>query len=70
MRNSCILRETGIFEVLLFSFSSVCHLLYKRYAHENGCAWDSTTILNAEQMGHLNCLEYAIGNGCPLPFFL
>ncbi len=36
-----------------------------KYAHENGCEWDSRTTVWASQGGHLECLEYARENGCP-----
>ncbi len=36
-----------------------------RYAHENGCPWDSYTCTLAARSGSLECLRYAHENGCP-----
>ncbi|ATZ80151.1 ankyrin repeat domain-containing protein [Bodo saltans virus] len=41
------------------------HLECLKYAHENGCPWDSNTCLQAAGNGHLECLKYAHENGCP-----
>lgn len=41
------------------------HLNCLKYAHENGCPWDSYTCSNAAENGHLDCLKYAHENGCP-----
>ena len=41
------------------------HLGCLKYAHKNGCRWDSLTTTFARRGGHLECLEYAIANGCP-----
>ena len=40
------------------------HLDCLKYAHENGCEWDSKTCYGAAQYGHLDCLKYAHENGC------
>lgn len=40
------------------------HLDCLKYAHENGCPWDSQTTALAAEYGHLDCLEYARKNGC------
>jgi hypothetical protein len=41
-----------------------------KYAHENGCPWDSRILswmVDEDDMGE--CTAYAIANGCPgLPF--
>ena len=29
-----------------------------RFAHENGCRWDSATTYYAARYGHLECLKY------------
>ncbi|CAB9524341.1 ankyrin repeat protein (Partial), partial [Seminavis robusta] len=36
-----------------------------KYAHENGCPWDSHTCSFAAETGQLECLKYARGRGCP-----
>ena len=33
--------------------------------HKNGCSWNEYTCLNAAWKGNLDCLKYAIENGCP-----
>jgi hypothetical protein len=35
------------------------------FLHENGFSWDCITTLNSAWKGHLNCLKYAVTNGCP-----
>ena len=40
------------------------HLDCLRYAHDNGCGWDSLTCSEAARHGHLDCLQYAHANGC------
>jgi hypothetical protein len=42
------------------------HLECLKYAHENGCPWNSDTCSNAAQKGHIECLKYAHENGCKL----
>ena len=41
------------------------HLACLKYAHENGCPWNSTTCEAAAAAHHLTCLQYACENGCP-----
>ncbi len=41
------------------------HLDCLRYAHENGCRWNSNTCMFAAENGHFDCLRYAHENGCP-----
>ncbi len=36
-----------------------------KYAHENGCPWDSRTTTVAKNNVVKVCLEYALANGCP-----
>jgi hypothetical protein len=40
------------------------HLDCLKYAHENGCEWNSDLIAYAAKNGHLDCLRYAFENGC------
>jgi hypothetical protein len=40
------------------------HLDCLKYAHENGCEFDSDTCLIATRHGYLECLKYAHENGC------
>jgi hypothetical protein len=35
------------------------------YAHENGFPWDRKTVQNAKRNKHMDCLKYALDNGCP-----
>ena len=39
-------------------------LEYLKYAHAQGCEWDSTTCTSAAANGHLECLLYAHTHGC------
>jgi len=32
--------------------------------HDNNCPWDEETCQSAAKYGNLDCLKYAIGNGC------
>ena len=41
------------------------YLNLMKYAHENGCDWNSYTTKYASKNGHLDCLKYARDNGCP-----
>ena len=41
------------------------HLECLKYAHENGCPWNSGTCKFAAENSHLECLKYAHENGCP-----
>ena len=41
------------------------HLECLKYAHENGCPWDSRVFTVAAFEGHLDCLRYLDKNGCP-----
>ena len=41
------------------------HLEVLKYAHENGCPWNSWTCSSAARRGHLEVLKYAHENGCP-----
>ena len=36
-----------------------------KWAHENGCPWDTDTCRYAAKFGHLHCLQWAHENGCP-----
>jgi hypothetical protein len=45
---------------LIYLFNLECF----KYAHENGCYWNSLTCSFAAQEGKLDCLKYAIDNGC------
>jgi hypothetical protein len=36
-----------------------------KYAHENGCPWNSWTCVYAAQNAQLECLKYLHENGCP-----
>ena len=36
-----------------------------KYAHENGCPWNTSTCSFAANNGHLECLKYAHERGCP-----
>jgi hypothetical protein len=45
--------------------SSLFSLYHYRYAHENGCRWDSYECADAAAIGSLECLKYAHENGCP-----
>jgi len=38
-----------------------------RYLHEQDCPWDEKTILCSISSGHLECLQYALLDGCPKP---
>jgi len=40
------------------------HLEILKYAHENGCAWDSTTCEAAEMCGNVDILKYVQEKGC------
>lgn len=41
------------------NINSSVFIYYKlRYAHENGCPWDSTTCRKAASRGNLICLKY------------
>jgi hypothetical protein len=40
------------------------HLECLKYAHENGCEWNSDTCANAALNGQIECLKYAHENGC------
>jgi hypothetical protein len=40
------------------------HIECLKYAHENGCGWDTLTCSKAAQGGHLDCMKYAHENGC------
>ena len=35
-----------------------------KYARENGCPWDEGTCEGAAYRGHLDVLQWAIGNDC------
>lgn len=40
------------------------HMNLLRYAHENGCPWDSSTTTAAAYSGHSECFLYAYEHGC------
>lgn len=37
-----------------------------KLAHEKGYIWDTSTTFNAALRGHIQCLQYACRNGCPV----
>ena len=39
-------------------------LNFLKYAHENGCAWDTDTCSKSAENGHIACLKYAHENNC------
>lgn len=41
-------------------------LMLKRL-HEHGWPWDKVTVSAAARRGHLDCLQYALEQGCPQP---
>jgi hypothetical protein len=56
-RNTFVSFPSALFPPLFFLLPIV---LFLRYAHENGCAWDETTCSSAALEGHLECLKYDI----------
>ena len=42
------------------------HLHILKYLHENGNQWNTGTTKSALKFKHLDCLMYAIQNGCPM----
>jgi hypothetical protein len=54
-------------------FTCVCaarygHIECLKYAHENGCPWNSQTGEYAAKNRQLECLKYACENGCPCSY--
>jgi hypothetical protein len=39
-------------------------ILLLQYLHEHGCPWDIKTCVEAAKTQHLDCLLYALRNGC------
>ena len=35
-----------------------------KWAHQNGCVWDSSTCADAASNGHLEVIKWAHQNGC------
>jgi hypothetical protein len=45
-------------------FVSKGYLNCLKYAHNNGCKWNSNACASAALNGHFFCLKYAHENGC------
>ena len=50
--------------VMLLQIADNGHLACLKFAHQNGCEWNSQTCRAASGKGQLSCLQYAIENGC------
>nr|UDO47398.1 ankyrin repeat protein [Pandoravirus massiliensis] len=64
----CAMRLNTLYDdnALCAAISSSGNLALLQRAHKERWAWDATTTSEAAHSGHINCLRYAVGNGCPL----
>jgi hypothetical protein len=46
--------------------ASAGNLEMLKWAHNNGCAWDKDTCLDAAQHDHLAVLQWAVEHQCPV----